>query len=137
MKAKKKMDKAKGIRKRRRECAICGKRIYVTVYEDGHYRNGHFFGKLELPVEGTGEYKKIGTSKLLGLKADVVEWTGKEKKVEYWECNSCYEEGVHDAWLEEKIEELYGERCLDYEAGCPCCQAWSLYDIIIDSNREK
>jgi hypothetical protein len=27
-----------------------------------------------------------------------------------------------------KIEYLYGERCDDYEKGCPICDAWHLYD---------
>jgi len=122
--------KGKGTRKIRRECVVCGKRIYVTVYEDGYYRGGHFFGKIGLPIEGTGEYKKVGTSKILGDKIDVVEWTGKEKKMEYWECNACYEQSMHECWLSEKIEALYGKRCPDYEKDCPSCQAWSVYDTI-------
>jgi hypothetical protein len=23
---------------------------------------------------------------------------------------------------------FYGERCLDFCAGCPCCEAWKAYD---------
>lgn len=24
----------------------------------------------------------------------------------------------------------YGERCEDYEKGCPCCDLWALYDSV-------
>lgn len=119
-----------------RKCLVCGKRVNITLYPDGHYNNGHYFNKLKLPI-GKGEYKKIGTSKLFGKKADVVKWTGKEKEVEYWECNECYEEAMHEDWLEQMIEKLYGKRCPDYEKDCPCCQAWVIYDTIIDANRGR
>ena len=109
----------------------------ITVYEDGHYRKGHYFGKLKLPIEGTGRYKKTGTSQILGRKIDVVEWVGKEKGVEHWECDDCYEEAGHEEWLEQIIEKLYGKRCPDYEKGCGCCQAWDIYDTILDENRGK
>jgi hypothetical protein len=29
-----------------RQCVVCGGRIQVTVYEDGSYRGGHYFGKM-------------------------------------------------------------------------------------------
>ena len=47
---------------------------------------------MKVPIKGTGEYKKIGTTKLLKMKDDIVGWTGKEKEIEYWECNECYNE---------------------------------------------
>jgi hypothetical protein len=43
-----------------RSCAVCGDTIEVTVYEDGSYEGGHYFG---------GELLDDG---------------------EYWECGSCY-----------------------------------------------
>ena len=40
-------------------------------------------------------------------------------------------EKEYEYWLENRIENLYGKRCPDYENGCACCQAWSVYEIII------
>lgn len=124
-------------RKITRKCIVCGKRIIITIYQDGHYTNGHYFKKLKIPIEGTGEYKKVGTTKLLGKKYNVVKWTGREKEIEDWECNKCYEEAMHEDWLDQTIEKLYGKRCPDFEKDCACCQAWSIYDTIIDENRGR
>ncbi len=63
----------------------------MTVDQDGHYSNGHYFGKIEIPIKGTGENIKIGTDYIMGHEVTVVDRTGKKKKVEYWECNACYE----------------------------------------------
>ena len=52
----------------------------------------------------TGKYIPVSTMKIGKLKAKVVQWTGKEREVEYWECNACYDEAMHELWLEEKIE---------------------------------
>lgn len=30
--------------------------------------------------------------------------------------------------LEEAIREYWGERCPDFEPGCPCCRAWAEFD---------
>ena len=30
--------------------------------------------------------------------------------------------------LEEAISEYFGERCPDFEPGCPCCRAWAEFD---------
>ncbi|MBI1972953.1 hypothetical protein HYS50_03030 [Candidatus Woesearchaeota archaeon] len=130
------MPKQKTVRKINRKCLVCSKRIQITIYSDRHYRNGHYFNTMKIPV-GKGDYKKVGTSKLLGKKVDVVKWTGKEKEVEYWECNDCYEEASHESWLEELLEKLYGKKCKDYEKSCACCQAWSIYETIIDHNRGR
>jgi hypothetical protein len=123
-------------KKMNRKCAVCGKKIRITLYKDGHYINGNYFNKIKIPI-GKGEYKKIRTSKLFGKKVDIVKWNGKEKEVEYWECNKCFEEASHEDWLEQTLIELYGERCPDYEKGCACCEAWEVYDTIIDANRGK
>ena len=120
-----------------RTCILCGKRIAITVYKDKHYRGGEFFGKHKIPIEGTGEYKKIDTFKIGNLEGDVVKWTGKEREFEYWECPDCYAEAMYESWLEEKIEELYGERCPDYEPHCALCSAWFLYDQILEDDKEK
>tara|TARA_Y100000310_G_scaffold49097_1_gene45427 strand:- start:271 stop:507 length:237 start_codon:yes stop_codon:yes gene_type:complete len=73
-----------------KKCVVCRKRIKINLDKKGHYDNGHYFGKVNVPIKGTGKYKKVGTSKILGEKIDVVKWTGKEKQAEYWECNECY-----------------------------------------------
>ena len=92
---------------------------------------------MKLPVKGTGKYKKVGKTRIGKMKVDVVKWTGKEKEVEYWECNKCYEEALHESWLEETLEKLFGEKCKEYAKGCPCCEAWYVYDTIIDANRGR
>ena len=122
----------------KRKCATCGKNITIRILDkQGHYSNGHYFGKIKVPIKGTGNYEKVGVSKILGRRISVVKWTGKERGVEYWECNKCYEEAGHESWLEEKIEDLYGKRCKDYTNGCPCCEAWDIFDTILEDNRGK
>jgi len=54
----------------KRHCAVCGKEITITLYEDGTYEGGHFFGKI--PRGG--------------------------ELVEYWECNDCYRKDSWDVW---------------------------------------
>ena len=73
-----------------RKCLVCGKRICITLYPNGQYSNGHYFGRMKFPIEGTGKYVKIGTSKILGDAVEIVKWTGKKDECEYWECNACY-----------------------------------------------
>lgn len=34
--------------------------------------------------------------------------------------------------IEEAITNWWGERCKDFNADCPCCQAWALYDRLND-----
>ena len=125
------------IRKIVRKCLVCGKSIKVKVYEDGHYNNGHYYNKIKLPIKGTGKYKKVGTTKIGKHKIDVADWTGKEKEIEYWECNECFDEASYEGWLEETLEKLYGKRCRDYEKDCACCRAWDIYDIIRTVDNEK
>lgn len=131
------MYKAKKPQKLKRKCSVCGKNIKISIDKRGRYDNAHYFGKIKIPINGTGKYKKVRTTRILKRKFDVVKWTGKEKEVEYWECNKCYEEAMHEDWLEEIIEKLYGKRCKDYADGCPCCEAWSVFDTIIEENRGK
>lgn len=121
-------------RKLKRKCLICGQLFSLTVYADGHYNKGHYFGRLKLPIEGTGEYKKTGFTCIGKQKIAIVKWTGKEKELEYWECNNCFEKAMHECWLEEKIENLFGKRCKDFVAECATCSAWSLLDIIKESD---
>ena len=120
----------------KRKCTVCGKPIRIKVYPDKHYFPHHYYNKMKLPI-GKGEWKKVGTSKLFGKKVNLVDWTGKEKEIEYWECNDCYEEAMHEDWLEQLLEKLYGKKCKDYEKGCACCQVWGVYETIILHNRGK
>jgi len=118
-----------------RACLVCGKKIRTKVGKTGKYDNGHYFGKLKLPIEGTGKWENKGSTKIGKIKASVVHWTGKENELEYWECNACFEEAGHECWLEGKIEKLYGERCKDFDSTCPCCQAWDVHDAIREERK--
>jgi len=75
----------------KRNCVMCGKSLMIHINENGTYNKGYYFGKIKVPV-GEGKYIKVGTTKLFGKIIDVVKWNGKEKKVEYWECNKCVNE---------------------------------------------
>ena len=71
-----------------RNCSVCGRELRITVYEDGRYDGGHYFGKIPVPKGAVvSEWKeKIGE-----LEITVVEHESYEK-VEYWECDECYSE---------------------------------------------
>lgn len=120
----------------KRKCLDCGKQLKIKVYPDKHYHGGHYFSTLNVPV-GKGEYKEVSKSKLFGKKVSVVKWTGKNKKVEHWECNKCFKEAEYESWLEEKIEKLFGKKCPNYEKGCACCQAWAVVETIEDPKHGK
>ncbi len=120
----------------KRKCLVCAKNLKIGIYDDKQYHGGHYFNKFKLPI-GKGEYKKTSKSKLFGKTVDVVKWTGKEKEIEYWECEKCYKQGEYEWWLETTIRKLYGKKCPDYESGCACCQAWSMLEIIQEHHREK
>ncbi len=119
----------------KRSCLVCGKKFRTNIRFDRSYDNGHYFGKMKVPI-GKGEHKKVGKFKMGRKIYDVVKWTGKEKEVEYWECNSCFEEATHECWLEERLEKLFGKRCKDYEHGCGCCEAWGVYDTIREFKKD-
>lgn len=77
-----------------RRCSVCGEKMKIKLNKDKTYFGGNYFGKMKVPI-GKGEWKKVGTSTILKSiqkRTDVVKWTGKEKEVEYWECNKCYEQ---------------------------------------------
>ncbi|MBI5553923.1 MAG: hypothetical protein HY917_04250 [Candidatus Diapherotrites archaeon] len=123
-------------RKINRKCCVCGKAIYSSVNPKGRYSNGHYFGKFKIPIEGTGKYEKIGKTRPGKIKCNVVRWNGKERSVEYWECNSCFEEAGHLNWLEAKIGKLYGKKCPDFEPECIVCQAWKFYEEVLKGDEE-
>ncbi len=72
-----------------KHCAVCGRKLEITIHPDSSYDGGHYFGKMNIPI-GKGENVKIGEHKIGQLKYTVVKGTGKHKKVEYWECDDCY-----------------------------------------------
>ena len=74
-----------------RNCSICGKRIQIEVYEDGHYEGAEYFGKIKMPIEGTGEHKVVDRLKIGNIEGDVISWTGKFEEIEDWECPKCFE----------------------------------------------
>lgn len=76
----------------KRNCVVCSKKMTIKIADNGKYDKGHYFGKMKVPIEGTGKYVKTGTFKHFDLKGDVVKWTGKEKEFEYWECEKCFNE---------------------------------------------
>ena len=46
---------------------------------------------MKVPI-GKGKYVKVGNSNILGKSTKIVEWNGKEKEFEYWECDKCFSE---------------------------------------------
>jgi len=42
---------------------------------------------------------------------------------------------MHEQWFARKVKILFGKRCPDYARGCGCCDAWYVYDAIIEQNR--
>ncbi len=69
-----------------KECSLCDNVFAVEIQEDGKYENGHYFGEIKVPI-GVGENIPTG-EKLWGC--PVVNWSGKEKTIEYWECDDCF-----------------------------------------------
>jgi hypothetical protein len=48
-------------------CAVCGENMSIRITDNlGHYSNGHYFGKMRIPIRGMGKYKKVGRSTLFG-----------------------------------------------------------------------
>ena len=119
----------------KRNCLVCGARINVALHKR-KYCGGHYFGRFKIPLK-PGKYKKVGTTKIGKSKVDVVNWIGKEKEMEYWECDKCFEEASHECWLEEKTEKLFGAKCKEYEPTCPTCQAWFVCETVLEDNRGK
>ena len=50
----------------KRECAVCGKRIDITVYPSKRHYRGHYFGRLFISKDS--------------------------KTAEYWACDDCFNE---------------------------------------------
>ena len=56
----------------KRSCVVCGKKMAIRIADNGKYNKGYYFGKMKIPIEGTGKYVKTGTFKHFNLKSDVV-----------------------------------------------------------------
>ena len=74
-----------------RKCIICGEDLKILINETREYAGGHYFGKVKFPV-GEGENRYLGKTKILDLELKVIEWTGNHDEIEYWECESCFNE---------------------------------------------
>ena len=84
------MPKKKTARNIRRSCVVCGKKMKIHVKPSGYYSPGHYFGVTKVPIKGTGKYVRTGTAKFGKRTVGITKWTGKNKDVEYWECEKCY-----------------------------------------------
>lgn len=70
-----------------RQCNVCGKYIKLTVFFDGNYSTGHYFGKIEVGDQYIPTNQKITIGKVKHL---VYKLIGNVRKLEYWECDKCY-----------------------------------------------
>jgi hypothetical protein len=63
-----------------RRCSVCGRNIRVTVYKDGRYRGGEYFGQMpELAMrKRSREHEDRALASEIWLHSD-----------EYWECLEC------------------------------------------------
>ncbi len=76
-----------------RKCLVCGKRLKITMKDKkGHYNGAHYFGKLGIPDTKNWNRKVIGYFKIGGIKATIVNDPPIKRKVEYWECEKCFNE---------------------------------------------
>ncbi len=76
----------------KRNCVVCGELMEIKIGKGGKYDKGHYFGTMKIPIDGTGKYIKTGKLKIGNISSDVVEWAGKEREAEYWECEKCFNE---------------------------------------------
>jgi hypothetical protein len=79
------------VKRIQRNCTVCGKKLNITIDENGVYSGGHYFGEMKLPV-GEGENIPAGKTKILDIEFEVVEWSGEYEEFEYWECEECFSE---------------------------------------------
>lgn len=70
-----------------RKCSVCGKTIKTYVDEKGHYKGGHYFGKINTNPKSENWHDMKGNLVQKKIKGE------KPKLVEYWECDKCYESG--------------------------------------------
>jgi hypothetical protein len=83
------MPKIKG--RLEKECAVCGRKVRVILYNDRSYRGGHYFGKIPFYKKGAINFKDTKKVKVGGLGMNVLQNLPKPYKYEeYWECPKCY-----------------------------------------------
>ena len=53
-----------------RSCSVCGKKLKIRLYDDGHYKGGEYFGKIKIPLKIAKKpfkYMKMGGEKNTAL----------------------------------------------------------------------
>lgn len=75
-----------------RRCSVCGKKMKIKLNKDRTYVGGNYFCKVDIPDTKNWKMKVIGKMKIGNMKVDVVNNPPVKKRVEYWECNKCYEQ---------------------------------------------
>jgi hypothetical protein len=80
-----------------RNCAlaVCNREMKVTVYKDGSYRGGHYFGKIGVHTKAEmRKARRAGTHDWDMGNGHIVQVMNKDPKpykyVEYRECPRCY-----------------------------------------------
>lgn len=74
-----------------RKCLVCDKKLKIKLNKDKTYTGGHYFGKLVIPDTKNWKMKVIRKIKIGDMKIDIVNDLPIKKRIEYWECNRCYE----------------------------------------------
>lgn len=76
-----------------RNCCVCGDVMDVDISEDGTYSDGNYFGIVKIPV-GDGEWVQEEAEDPMsdGAEITVSRWTGEVRLIEYWECDTCFDE---------------------------------------------
>lgn len=85
-----------------RECSLCGKKLPISLDEEGNFLGGHFFGIIKIGVGDwvtsklvDGEFQRcISYYKILYYRLrDIKRLILKQyREFEYWECEECYNE---------------------------------------------
>ncbi len=71
-----------------RNCSVCGKRLIIRLYDDGHYKGGEYFGRFRIPLKIAKKPSNFITMER--KKYPVVRILKYGTEVEYWECPKCY-----------------------------------------------
>lgn len=72
-----------------RNCSVCGKKLKIRLYNDGHYKGGNYFGKIRPALKWA---KKVHYSTIAGRRLRVRKVLKYGPGTEYWECEKCYNE---------------------------------------------
>ena len=121
-----------------KKCLICGKPLKIEIDDKTNkiLTPGVFFTKMELPTKDAKVIKEYKSKELkINNEPVTVVEHDKYEEVEYWECPRCCadeiiaeETGINLHLFKQWIKKDFGERCPDYEKGCPVCDVYKLYD---------